>query len=500
MIKAKNKSLIIVALIFSLLIPVSVVQGATIQVHQEGDVESIGEALDKASPGDHIYVYPGIYLGQIVIDKPVSLIGIGTPILDGGGKGDVVSIKADGVTVKGFEIMGSGKELADSDAGIKCYSKGNIIEDNRIVNNLFGVYLFKSPDNIIRRNLIKGRPAKDKVAKMSPKDIEEVNKYAGYHPSFAGEGGDGIHLFAATKNLIEGNIILDTRDGIYFNYAHENRLINNRIDGVRYAIHYMYTDDNYFEGNIATNNVAGAAPMFSKRIVFRKNVFAHNRGYRSFGILFSSCNDCLAEENIIIDNTRGVLFDVSYNNVFRNNLVAANDIGIDLISSSGFNKLFENNFIDNLEQIAFRAGRIGEGNIFHYEEKGNYWNDYKGFDLDKDGIGDTPHLTGDPFTYLMNKTPAVRLFLNSPAAKALDFAENMFPVINIPKAQDLYPLMKPVEVEVPQFKYKDSQVSNKIFALYSLLMLVVAAMIFVYVFRFSSRGSQITSHFLKKGG
>ncbi|CDX00248.1 Copper-binding periplasmic protein [Desulfitobacterium hafniense] len=481
-------------LIFLWLMP-GAVQAATLEV-QGDSAADIQAALARAAPGDIIKVQSGTYRGQIVIDKAVSLIGTGTPVLDGGGEGDVVSIKADGVTFKGFQVMGSGKRLQDSDAGIKLYSAGNVIEDNRLINNLFGMYLLKSPHNTLRNNIIIGRPVKDKL-EDSEKELTEAGTYE-LLPLFEGENGDGIHLFAASQNLIENNEIRDTRDGIYFNYAHDNRLLHNTIDGVRYAIHYMYSDDNYFEGNMATHNVAGAAPMYSKRITFLQNVFAYNRGHRSFGVLFSSCNDCVAEENIIFGNTRGVLFDVSYHNTFRNNLVAANDIGIDLIASSGFNTFVKNNFIDNMEQIAFRAGRIGEGNVFYAEETGNYWNDYRGFDLDQNGIGDTPYLTGNIFTYLMNKAPAVRLFLNSPAATALEFAENMFPVIEIPKAEDPYPLIGPVEMNT-QLPTGRNQVSNKAFGAYSLVMLLLAGLIVGRALGRSSQGVQLAEN-LRRGG
>lgn len=484
--------------LFLWIIPLSA-HAATLEVQGGGSAESIQSALARAAPGDTIHVYSGTYVGKIVIDKAVSLVGIGMPILDGGGEGDVVSIKGDGVTFKGFQVMGSGKRLQDSDAGIKLYSAGNVIEDNKLTNNLFGMYLLKSPHNTLRNNTIIGRPAKNKLQASKKDEAGEAGTYD-ILPSFEGESGDGIHLFAASHNLIENNEITDTRDGIYFNYAHDNRLLYNHIDGVRYAIHYMYSDDNYFEGNIATNNVAGAAPMYSKRITFRENVFAYNRGHRSFGVLFSNCNDCLAEGNVFFGNTRGALFDVSYHNIFRNNLVAANDIGIDLISSSGFNTFTENNFMDNMEQIAFRAGRIGEGNVFYEEGTGNYWNDYRGFDLDQNGIGDTPYLTGDIFTYLMNKAPAVRLFLNSPAAKALEFAENMFPVIEIPKAEDAYPLIKPVAIEINgQFHIEKNQVSNKVFGAYSLLMLLIAGMITARAFGVSSQGIKRVENYLRGG-
>lgn len=453
---------------------------ATIEVWPGGPINDLQQALEEAVAGDTIQVHPGRYRGNLVIAKAVSLIGLECPVIDGGGEGDVITVLADGVTLKGFEITGSGKKLENSEAGIKLKSiKRAVIEDCRIVYNLFGIYLDRSEDNTIRRNLIRGRQVKGRADKYG----EDQNPYAGYHPSFEGEGGDGIHLFASSGNQVEHNFIVDTRDGIYFNYAQNNRLIGNTISGVRYGIHYMYSDDNYFERNLLTHNVAGAAPMFSKRIVFRENVFAHSRGHRAYGLLFATCDDSLAEGNIIIDNTRGVFFDVSLRNVFRRNLVALNDVGLDLISSSSDNLFVENNFIDNLQQVAMIAGRVGEGNRFFEEGRGNYWNDYRGFDLDRDGIGDVPHKTGDPFTYLMAKAPVVRLFLNSPAAKALEFSEKMFPLIDIPKVEDRYPLAEPPEIKIPEFAYQKNEVNNHVLGLYSVLMIVLALAIFARVFK-----------------
>ncbi|MEW6622173.1 MAG: nitrous oxide reductase family maturation protein NosD [Bacillota bacterium] len=486
---------ILVVIVFMLLFP-KAAMGLTIEVWQGGPVGSITAALEKANDGDVIRVHPGVYQERLVIEKSVELLGLGCPIIDGGGTGDVITILSDGVTIKGFEIIGSGKKLENADAGIKIKSGSNVIADNRIVNNHFGLYLDRSENNVIMRNLIKGRPVKSQETDAQ----KEENPYAGYHPVFAGEGGDGIHLFASSENLIEHNVIVDTRDGIYFNYAANNRLVGNQISHTRYGIHYMYSDNNYFEHNLLTYNVAGAAPMFSKNIVFRENVFAHSRGHRAYGILFATCDDSLAEGNIIIDNTRGVFFDVSMRNVFRRNLVALNDIGIDLISSSSDNLFIENNFVDNLQQIAMIAGNTGQGNRFYQDGRGNYWSDYRGFDLDRDGIGDTPHLTGDPFVYLMAKVPAVRLFLNSPAAKAMEFSERMFPIIDIPKVKDAYPLAEQMEIIIPNFALKHKQVSNKVLGQCSAVMLLIAFSIFYWVFRSNSPLGYCRSLISRRGG
>lgn len=445
------------------------VQARTVEVWPGGPVPSIQAALNQAQHGDTIRVHPGTYQEKLRIDKSVALVGVEMPVIDGGGFGDVITVLADGVTIKGFEIIGSGKMLEDSDSGLKIKSHNNIIEDNRIVNNLFGIYLERSTGNVIRRNLIRGRPV---IRDYDSVKVDDDNPYAGYHPSFAGEGGDGIHLFDSPENLIEYNVITDCRDGIYFDYSDHNRVNGNHIYGVRYGIHYMYSWYNTFEDNLLTHNVAGAAPMFSKYIVFRNNVMAYSRGHRSYGILFATCDYSLAEGNIVIDNTRGIFCDVSMHNIFRRNLIARNDVGLDLISSSSDNLFIENNFIDNLQHVSLVANRVGE-NFFFDHEKGNYWSDYRGFDLDRDGIGDIPHYTGDPFTYLMSKAPAVRLFLNSPAATALEFSERMFPVISIPKVEDRFPLIEQVDIQIPDFAGLGAQANNRMLGAYSLAMLLL---------------------------
>lgn len=457
---------------------------ATLEVKPGGPLSNLQQALQEAKDGDTIVVQQGHYRGNLVLNKAVSLIGLDNPVIDGVEQGDVITVLSSGVTVKGFTITGSGNQLENSDAGVKVRSvQGVTIEDCKIANNLFGIYLDRAAGITITHNEIKGRRTKSLV---QDGESEESNPFTGQHAGFAGETGDGIHLFAASGNTIQNNVISQTRDGIYFNYAQENKVIGNEVSGVRYGIHYMYSDDNYFGENLLTHNVAGAALMFSKRIVLKNNVFAHSRGHRAYGILFATCDHSVAEGNILVDNTRGVFFDTSLHNTFRGNLLDRNDVGLDLISSSSNNLFVENNFMDNLQQVAMVTGRVGEGNRFFAEGKGNYWNDYRGFDLDRDGTGDIAHKTGDPFTYLMTKSPAVRLFLNSPAATALEFSERMFPVIDIPKVEDRYPLSQPRKIEVPDFAYRKKLVANHWLGLCSLLMVIIALAVFSRAFNIKS--------------
>lgn len=488
---------LILGVLFLILASDRPVQAQTIDVDRAGPIDSISKAIEMSLPGDQIRVQPGVYEGQLIIDKPVELIGVDHPVIDGQGLGDTITIKADGVKLRGFEVRGSGRKIQNSDAGIKIFSSHNEVKENCLKDNLFGIYLNKASQNVLEGNEITGRQAQNKLKEQKDMDVSEN---AGLHPTFEGESGDGIHLFSASGNRVSNNTIEKTRDGIYFNYAENNQLTGNRISYVRYGIHYMYSNDNIFEENRLTDNTAGAALMYSKNITFKNNVFAHNRGQRSYGLLFSTCDDSLAEGNVIIDNTRGAFFDVSLHNVFKNNLVASNDVGIDLISSSSDNLFVNNNLADNLQQVAMVAGSVGQDNLFAKNGQGNYWNDYSGFDLDRDGIGDIPYLSGDPFTFLMKKAPAVRLFLNSPAASALEFSEKMFPIIDIPMVKDEYPVVEPIPMPNPDLvnEFTAKRTSNKALGLYSVAMLFIAGLIFNRALRISSKKGKVKG-FSKRG-
>ncbi|MEM4658899.1 MAG: hypothetical protein QXX77_10820, partial [Candidatus Methanosuratincola sp.] len=79
-----------------------------IDVSLGGDVGTVSQAIERAQAGDTVRVHGGVYAEHIVVDKPIAIIGVGMPVIDGGGKGTVVSITAPGASIKGFVIRGSG--------------------------------------------------------------------------------------------------------------------------------------------------------------------------------------------------------------------------------------------------------------------------------------------------------------------------------------------------------------------------------------------------------
>jgi len=430
--------------------------GKTIAVGSGAEFTSIRKAIAGAQPGDILEVGAGTYIGNLVLDKPLTLIGVGQPVIRGDDHGSVITVNTvngEGCTIRGFTIEHSGGMLVDEDSGILLKSGGNRIERNEFKDVLFGIYLFGSEHNQIIGNTIHGRPLPD-----------------------LGERGSGIHIWNAGDNIILDNTIVDARDGMYLQNAHNSTIRGNRISNLRYGLHYMYSDDNVFEDNIFDHNVAGAAIMYSRNIQFRRNAFVHNRGFSSFGILFQGTDQCLAEDNVIADNEVGVFLEAHSHSVFRKNLIAGNDLALEMFSSAEGNTFESNNFIGNLSPLQI-VGR-STTTSWNGAQAGNFWSDYDGYDLDADGIGDIPFKIQNVFEHMEGNYPRLRIYLLSPASQALALAEKGFPIIEGSREFDRKPLMRPAASAsaIPNFDERPV-VRFSSFLLPTLLMFVGALVV-----------------------
>jgi nitrous oxidase accessory protein len=371
--------------------------------------------VDRAAPGERLVVPPGTYQGDLVIDRPVHLVGRGLPLLLGSGQGSVVSVRADGVTIEGVAIDGrGGGDLGDDASGIHVASKRVTVRGCRISNTLFGVYLREADGATVTDCVIRGIPGK------AP-----------------GEKGSGIHVWNTQGFTLTGNEIVDVRDGFYIQSSSHGVIRSNVARDLRYGLHYMFSDDNQFEGNLFENGAAGTALMYSKRIVFRRNRFLHNRGFASVGLLFKACDDVVAEDNVVADNARGVFLEGSYRNVFRRNLIASSDVAVVLYDSDGGHRFEENSFVANLSPLLL----VGKRTDTRFE--GNFWSDNDEPDLDGDGISDRPYHLVNVFDHLRGNLSAADLMTRSFAAGAIAAAERAFPIVAPVAVVDQRPLARP---------------------------------------------------------
>ena len=386
---------------------------------------TLRSALAAADKGATVVVNGGVHAGPIVIQRSVTLRGIGWPVLDGNGTGTVLSVQAPDVTVSGFVIRGSGAVLMNEDAGIEVEAPRALIEGNRIEDTLFGVYLRQAENSVIRGNDITG------------KDLDVARR------------GDAIRVWYSHDTTVENNIVKDARDVVLW-YSERLVIRGNTITGGRYGLHFMYDDDAIVEDNLLSGNSVGAFMMYSRRLIMRNNVIESNRGPSGYGIGMKDLDDAVVSGNLFANNRVGASIDNSPREIdaslrFEDNVFVVNDIGVRLSPAVQRNEYSGNSFIDNQEQVGIAGGGKLVGNLWAPDGRGNYWSDYAGYDADGDGYGDLPYTARRLFEDLADRRPEFRLFIHSPSARAIDFAARAVPFIRPkPKLTDEAPMMSPI--------------------------------------------------------
>jgi nitrous oxidase accessory protein len=371
--------------------------------------------IDAAAEGSVVEVGPGTYRGDLYLDRRVRLIGRGRPRLQGSGTGSVLRVRASGAVIEGFDIDGGGGgDIGRDSSGIHVAAKSVTVRACRIANAIFGIYLREADGAVVEQCEIRGIPGKD-----------------------PGEKGSGIHVWNTDGFRLAGNTIVDVRDGFYIQSSPHGTVTDNTARDLRFGLHYMFSDDNAFEGNTFENGAAGTALMYSKRILFRRNRFLHNRGFASVGLLFKSCDDVTAEENLIADNARGIFLEGSYRCVFSGNVVAESDSAVVLYDSCGGVVFRGNSFVANMSPLTFVGRRTDT--IFD----GNYWSGNDEPDLDGDGRSDRAYPLTSVFDHFRGNLTAADLFTAGFAAAALGAAERAFPVLEPITVEDRAPLARP---------------------------------------------------------
>jgi nitrous oxidase accessory protein len=317
--------------------------------------------IDATEVGGELRPAPGTYSGPVVIRKPMKLNGHGKVTIDAGGKGTVVLVQTDGATVSGMRLTNSGGSHNDIDSGVQVRGRYNVISDNIIDNSLFGVDLQQSDNNVVRRNRISSKP----------NDL--------------GLRGDAIRLWYSTKNQITHNQIFDSRDTVVW-YSKDNLIAHNTATRGRYSLHFMYSQYNRVENNRYVDNAVGIFLMYSDSVVVKNNVIAHASGSTGIGVGFKETSDVTIENNQIINCATGIYIDISpyqpdTTNRFVGNRIAYNGVGIQFLSDRTGNIFQRNMFDSNILQVIVN----GRGSAINHEWRGNYWDDYQGFDRNRDG-------------------------------------------------------------------------------------------------------------------
>ncbi len=390
-------------------------RAATLEVCQSGcEYSSVTAAVEAAADGDRVVVHPGHYLeSNVRITKPLTLEGIDWPILDAQEQGGVLLVEADRVTVRGFVIQNSGFSHIDDIAALRVGEVGGcVIENNRVRNSFFGIYLAKSIACTVTGN-----------------DIESQGTLEAYT-------GNGIHAWSAHSPTITNNVVRGHRDGIYLEFVKDGVVNDNHsVSNLRYGLHYMFTNDTNFERNVFETNGAGVAVMYSKNINMWANRFVNNWGAAAYGLLLKDVSDSELTGNTFDGNSAALYIDGANRTNLERNDFTNNGYAIRILSNSMGVLVTHNNFIGNTFDVVTNSDRSYNSFVE------NYWDAYEGYDLNRDGVGDVPYRPVRLFAMTVQWYPQAMVLLRSPLSHAMEYAERLLPVITPKAIEDDRPLM-----------------------------------------------------------
>ena len=395
--------------------------GKQLHVGKSHSFQSIKAAVKAAMPHDTVYIHAGDYKeNTIILDKPIKLVGLGNPVIDAEKlQKELLVIAADSVLVEGLVLTNVGVSYLNELSAIKVKNgKFGIIRNNEIRSCFFGIYLGYASDFTISNNKISG-------------DAEEE-----------GSAGNALHVWKAKRIEVAHNRVTGHRDGIYFEFVdHSNIHHNVSEDNIRYGLHFMFSNDDKYHQNVFKNNGAGVAVMFSRHITMTKNKFVNNWGGASYGLLLKEISDGSITENEFNKNTIGILAEGANRLLINKNEFVLNGTALDIKGNCLDNTIIKNNFIANTFEVVTNTNQ----NKNSYDL--NYWSNYKGYDLNRDGIGEEPYRPVSLYAKITSEIPAASLLLHSFVVGLIDFTESVIPQIIPAELIDKHPKMEPFDYD-----------------------------------------------------
>lgn len=387
--------------------------------------ESLQTALDRLRKGDRLTLKAGVYQGNFKINQPIHLNG-DNAIIDANGSGSALTVTVAKVTISGLTLRNYGADSYELNSGILLLDHADdvMIENNQLSGPGFGI----RGDNLKNVRIIGNKITGDK-------QLHKLDR------------GDGIYLKQVDDPYIADNQIKDVRDGVYLENVNRSVAVKNVFSHQQYGLHYMYTRDDEAWHNLAEHLDGGYALMSSERINLHNNI---SRNTLDFGILLNVTNDSQIAENQVFKSRnpngeqalmtegKGIFIYGAKDNQIRGNCFVNNDTGINMAMGGEGNQIWENLLINNSTQVKY----VGDAQLeWSQNGRGNYWDNYQGWDFDQNGIGDIVHRPNDSLDKLFWIYPEAKLLSDSPVVSLLRWVERQFVPTGKTGVSDSFPLL-----------------------------------------------------------
>ncbi len=198
-----------------------------------GNYTSIQQAIDDANNGDTVFIFDDSspYCERIVIPKPITVTGESkqTTVIEGSDSGSVITVQGTFyVTISNLTIRKSGTDSGAGGIFIDHVDTVDIINNEIVDNNDFGIFVLTSTNVLIKGNTI-GYNAADGVV------VRDNSLYTTIEHNHIFHNGDkGIYLAANSHHsFIRSNIVTQNLYGIKisnsnFHTIYENIFLDNQ--------------------------------------------------------------------------------------------------------------------------------------------------------------------------------------------------------------------------------------------------------------------------------
>ncbi len=408
---------LVVALLFVVLVSTQLVglQRKVLVVDRfgRGDYSSISEAVRAAGPGQRVVVRSGVYEENLVIDRPIELLGLGRPVI-AVRSGVAVNVSANSVALAGFRIVNAGNASAGvvlwnasgftllgltvegfrsaniyihsssggrvigcassgSLNGINIYRSGGVeLRNNTFTGNAYGVYVRESRGGVLRGNRIEGNLFNFVVLGTRVEhfvhDVDESNTVNGrpvvYMVGVRGAnvtGGVGYLALVNCVNVtVRGVRIEGNGEGAIVVNSNFSLITDSEFAGNEYGLRVMRSNGNMIANTRFGGNLVGLDMVFSTANIVANCTFEGNRD----GLLLRSSLNNIIVANLFRDNRANsvVLVNSAANRVEANDMRGCGAHCVYLINSRG--NVVRGNSMSGAGVSA--VGGAGEGNIIYF--------------------------------------------------------------------------------------------------------------------------------------
>jgi len=268
------------------------------------DYPQIQQAIDNAGSGDIIQVAAGTYFENLIIKKPLKLIGEGSDKTVVAKTGTVIRVEADNVEIRGFSIQNGTYGI------VLWYSQSVLLRDNEMSGNkwnfaVWGDSISHFVHDIDSSNTVDGKPM-----------YFWVNQHEKHVPDDAGyvalinctnitaknmnltSNEQGVLLVSTTHSIIENVTILGNDEGMDIRMSHNNTIRKNQLLLINWrAIYLESSHNNTFYENTILNGTYGLSIQNSSGNTFYHNNFINNKDQVYIEISQNSWHNELQEGN-----------------------------------------------------------------------------------------------------------------------------------------------------------------------------------------------------------